>query len=67
MMLGNKKPQNMAGLMGGNAPQPMFKKMNETTNPLEQLMQKVSGKTQGRAMAGIKPMRSIMNGGKTYG
>lgn len=66
-MMGDKKPMNIAGQMGAQSPQPAKLGMS-ATNPLEQLLQRVQGRTQGRAMAGVKfDMKSMMNGGRTNG
>lgn len=59
-----KKPMNIAGQMGAQSPQPGRQGMN-ATNPLEKLLQRVQGRSQGRAMQGIKfDLKSMMNGGK---
>lgn len=66
-MMGDKKPMNIAGQMGAQSPQPAKLGMN-ATNPLEQLLQRVQGRTQGRVMAGVKfDTKSMMNGGRTNG
>ena len=65
------KPMNMAGMMGQMSPQPMTGlAMSGMGNPLERLMQKSAGRSQGRSIAGVKrkkPRRSMMNGGSMYG
>lgn len=65
------KPMNMAGMMGQMSPQPMNGlSMSMNVNPLERLLQRSAGRSQGRSMAGVKmkkPRRSAMNGGMTYG
>ena len=62
---------NMAGMMGQMSPQPMNGlAMSMNVNPLERLLQRSAGRSQGRSMAGVKtkkPRRSAMNGGMTYG
>ncbi|OUU17544.1 MAG: hypothetical protein CBB97_22020 [Candidatus Endolissoclinum sp. TMED37] len=62
---------NMAGMMGQMSPQPMNGlSMSMNVNPLERLLQRSAGRSQGRSMAGVKmkkPRRSAMNGGMTYG
>ena len=45
---------NLAGKMGKNSPQPSKNKKMGTVDPLERLMQKMAGRSQGRAVAGIK-------------
>jgi hypothetical protein len=49
----NKAPMNQAGRMGKVAVQPA--KVMQTVDPLERMMQKMAGRTHGRAMAGMKP------------
>ena len=67
-MMKTPKPINLAGMMGQQAPQPMQFGANQTVNPLERLMQKMSGRSQGRAMSGIRPgQTSLFNMGKRNG
>jgi len=62
-----KRPMNIAGQMGAASPQPNRMKGMNATNPLERVMQRLQGRTQGRAISGIKfDTKSLMNGGR-YG
>jgi hypothetical protein len=54
MMIENKRPQMLAGIMGRNAAQPAQMLGQMTVNPLERLQQKMAGRTQGRALDGVK-------------
>tara|TARA_R110000787_G_scaffold213436_1_gene322991 strand:- start:162 stop:377 length:216 start_codon:yes stop_codon:yes gene_type:complete len=65
MLIGKKKPSNIAGIMGGNASQPAAMLGQSTVDPLERAQQKMAGRTQGGAVAGIKspkarPKRTMM-------
>ena len=65
------KPMNLAGAMGQMSPQPMNGlAMSVNVNPLERLLQRSAGRSQGRSMMGVKadkPRKSAMNGGLMYG
>lgn len=61
-------PKNIAGQMGAMAPQPTKMRRMSATNPMEKILQRVAGRSQGRAMDGIKfDMKSLMTGGKFNG
>jgi len=65
MIKSNKKPMNLAGLMGGDALQPAAMMGQMTVDPLERAQQKMAGRTQGGAVAGVKdeklrPKRTLM-------
>lgn len=63
MIKSNKRPENLAGLMGQTASQPAQMGMNETVDPLERLQQKLAGRTQGGSPEKTKLRRiSLMNG-----
>lgn len=54
--------KNLAGKMGMSAPQPMKFSQSMNVNPLERLLQKSAGKSQGRSIAGVKKDKpSMMN------
>ena len=54
MMIENKRPQMLAGIMGRNAAHPAQMLGQMTVDPLERLQQKMAGRTQGRALDGVK-------------
>ena len=55
MMLKNKRgKRNIAGVMGAAASQPAQRVGQTTVDPLERAQQKMSGRTQGRALSGVK-------------
>ena len=67
MLLSNKKKlTNVAGIMGGTAAQPAQMMGQMTVDPLERAQQKMAGRTQGKALSGVRdpklrPKRTIMN------
>lgn len=58
--------KNLAGKMGMSAPQPMNLSGAMNVNPLERLLQKSAGKSQGRTLAGVKPAKKSKMGGGMY-
>ena len=63
-MMDLKGKKNLAGKMGMSSPQPMNLSSAMNVNPLERLLQKSAGKSQGRSIAGVKRDKpSKMNGG----
>lgn len=65
MLMNKKKPQNIAGLMGRDAVQPAALPGLSTVDPLERMMQKSAGRSQGRILEGIKVKRPSLMG--SYG
>lgn len=62
MIKSNKKPSNLAGLMGRDASQPAQMSGQATVDPLERLNQKMAGRTQGGSTRGLKMRKpSLMN------
>ena len=61
-----KGKKNLAGKMGMSAPQPMNLSGSMNVNPLERLLQKSAGKSQGRTLAGVKPTKKSKMGGGMY-
>lgn len=67
-MLIQKKSKSVAGLMGAKASQPAAMLGQSTVDPLERAQQKMAGRTQGGAVAGIsgtsskktRPKRTLM-------
>ena len=65
MIMNKKKPQNIAGLMGRDAMQPAQMPGIATVDPLERMMQKSAGRSQGKVLEGIKVKRPSIMG--SYG
>jgi len=65
MLINKKKPQNIAGLMGRDAMQPAQMPGIATVDPLERMMQKSAGRSQGKVLEGIKVKRPSLMG--SYG
>ena len=62
MLLNKKQPSNIAGLMGRDAVQPASMPGVATVDPIEKMMQRVSGRTGGKVLEGIKMKKpSLMN------
>lgn len=62
MIMNKKKPQNIAGLMGRDAMQPAQLPGYATVDPLERMMQKSAGRSQGKVLEGIKVKRPSLMG-----
>ena len=63
-MMNLRGKKNLAGKLGMTSPQPMNFSGAMNVNPLERLLQKSAGKSQGRSIAGVKRDKpSKMNGG----
>ena len=62
MIMNKKKPQNIAGLMGRDAMQPAQMPGYATVDPLERMMQKSAGRSQGKVLEGIKVKRPSLMG-----
>jgi|TARA_R100000700_G_scaffold39656_1_gene52983 hypothetical protein len=61
MAYGKKK--NMAGMMGAMSAQPLQNmRFSMNVDPMERMMQKQAGRTQGRSMAGVKKKKQSMLG-----
>ena len=61
MAYGKKK--NMAGMMGAmSAPPLQNMRFSMNVDPMERMMQKQAGRTQGRSMAGVKKKKQSMLG-----
>ncbi len=58
--------KNLAGKMGMSAPQPINLSGAMNVNPLERLLQKSAGKSQGRTLAGVKPVKKSKMAGGMY-
>jgi len=62
MIKNNKRPMNLAGLMGQSSSQPAQMGMQETVDPIERMNQKMAGRTQGGSTNGLKKRKvSLMN------
>lgn len=62
MIMNKKKPQNIAGLMGRDAMQPAQMPGIATVDPVERMMQKSAGRSQGKVLEGIKVKRPSLMG-----
>ena len=57
------KKKNMAGMMGAMSAQPLQNmRFSMNVDPMERMMQKQAGRTQGRSMAGVKKKKQSMLG-----
>jgi len=65
-MMIQKKPMNLAGIMGADSYQPAGQMGQSTVDPIERLGQKMSGKKEGNKLRGLKrkkPKSTMMSQG----